>query len=276
MPPTPELIDTHCHLAEPKLANQLSLILKDSHLAGVSNFICNTTNQTQWQSCINISKRFPQVVPCLGIHPWFISTADDNWQIELQNLLSKNLAAIGEIGLDCWKNPEQIDLQIDIFKDQIEIAAAFNLPVSVHCLKAWNQMQKVLRSSKILPKRIHFHAFNAPENIIPELVEAGYYFSIAPDILKNNREKQLRKIKLIPLDKIFIETDSPDMLLANIDKLKRKYNLTYKTSNNDYNSPANLLIFAKELAIKLNIDFFELAKITTNNAKRFWKEFLLT
>ena len=269
-----KLIDAHCHLTEPQLAGQLDLILADSKLAGVEYLVCNATKPSQWQSCLHAATLHKQIIPCIGIHPWFVDCASKNWQSEMIDSLNTSKAAIGEIGLDCWKNPDQIDLQISIFKDQLAIACQLDLPVSVHCLKAWNHMQKVLREVKNLPRRIHFHAFNAPENLIPELLSYDFYFSIAPDILRNYHEKQIEKIKLIPRDRIMIETDSPDMKLANIEMLNQKHHLNFATSNRKYNSPANLKLLALELADKLNMSFENLAETTTTNAKRFWKEFI--
>ena len=139
----------------------------------------------------------------IGIHPWVtISMTEDNF-LKIQQLASKkNCLAIGEIGLDKLKGPD-FEIQKEVFTKQILIAEKMELPVILHCVKAWNEVLTIKTATKPKQQWI-FHGFNKV-GILKSVVEQGLIISIGASILTN--EKLQEVLCLIPNDQLLLETD---------------------------------------------------------------------
>ena len=146
-----------------------------------------------------------------GIHPWNASLIEDNFLRFEQEVVNKNCLAIGEIGLDKIKGPK-IEIQIDVFTKQIEISEKHELPVIIHCVKAWNELFFIYK--KIQPKQTWiFHGFNKV-GILDEVLKTKLMISIGTSIFTN---KQLQEsIKLIPNNRILLETDDVDIHILEV------------------------------------------------------------
>ena len=181
-------IDAHCHLLDEK---ELQL----ARITGVEKFICNATNPNNWKKVLALKN----VIPALGIHPWYVSDLPEDALEKLQNLLRENPQAhIGEIGLDKCK--KDFYKQEEIFEAQLKLAQQFNRPVHIHCVRAW---QEVLAIIKNYPNLTYlFHGFSGDKNVIRFLEKFNAYFSVS----------HATKIPLIPTDKLLIESDAPDGL----------------------------------------------------------------
>jgi TatD DNase family protein len=143
----------------------------------------------------------PKELPfSVGIHPYHANTSLDDLPLRFE--MYQEMVAVGEIGLD-----RTIDIPIDVqhraFTKQIEIAIARNLPVILHCVKAYADMLSILKRYPNHP--FIFHAFDAKGNILESLLKFNCYFSVGMREL--TRPKAAERIKKIPTDRLFLETD---------------------------------------------------------------------
>lgn len=134
-----------------------------------------------------------------GIHPM----NSNSQQFDQQILQKKSCIAIGEIGVDKTLNIP-IGFQIKLFKDQIQIAEKFKLPVILHCVKAWNEIVKI--KNEFSPKQYWiYHGFRKI-NLVDSVIESGTFISIGSAVMKDFKLQEA--VKKIPLDQLFIETDT--------------------------------------------------------------------
>lgn len=156
-----------------------------------------------------------------GIHPWDAESFS-NVQLERLKEISscKNCLAIGEIGLDKLKGPA-FQIQMESFKQQVLVAEEMNLPVIIHCVKAWNELRELKKY--LQPKSIWiFHGFSKT-SILQEVINEGLILSIGKEIL-NNAKLQSAIIEL-PMNKVLFETDNEaigiNQVYEQVSKLKK-------------------------------------------------------
>ncbi len=146
-----------------------------------------------------------------GIHPWNSELIEDNFLIFEQEVLKKNCLAIGEIGLDKLKGPE-ISIQLDVFRKQIEISERLQLPVIIHCVKAWNELYLIYK--EIQPKQTWvFHGFNKV-GILQDVLKTEMMISIGAFIF--NSIQLQGSINSIPNNKLLLETDDENIDIIEI------------------------------------------------------------
>ncbi len=240
MEPLHDLIDAHCHLQEPKLWHDRVAVLSQVKSAGVSTLLCNGTHEADWQHVTELVNLHPYIIPCYGIHPWFVQTCSDTWLQQLETLLQNNPhACIGEIGLDHWihskpytdQNGNSVSwtnesikenerMQEQVFLAQLELARTYNRPVTVHCLKAWPWLDTILKTigSTPLPKRGGIlHAYGGSPEQVPHWASLGFSFSFGAGILDDKRTKLHNALRAVPLESLFLESDAPDIPPRNLE-----------------------------------------------------------
>ena len=146
-----------------------------------------------------------------AIHPWDALSIPTLPEVLLSKANSPQCLAIGETGLDKVQGPS-MEIQESCFLQHIELSESLELPLIIHCVRAWNELIN-------LRKRTHpktpwiIHGFNKP-GVLNELLREGFYLSIGPAVLQN--EKLQSSIPHIPLDRLFLETDDTDHLISEI------------------------------------------------------------
>ena len=152
-----------------------------------------------------------------GIHPWNIVNNNSAKLMTLSSVLQNNkLLAIGEIGLDKMNNYENYTKQIKVFTEQLKIADNVKKPVIIHCVKAFSDIQKILK--ELQPKiPLIFHGFNENIQIAKQLLKYNSYFSFGEYLFRSNY-KAKKVFTQIPSNRIFLETDESDLSIQNIYK----------------------------------------------------------
>ena len=147
-----------------------------------------------------------------GVHPWDAENFSTAKLVHLKEISSNtNCLAIGEIGLDKLKGPA-FQLQIEVFKQQVLVAEEKNLPVIIHCTKAWNELRQI--KHLLQPKSPWiFHGFSKTA-ILQEVLDEGMYISLGAQLLRN--KKLILEIKKVPLDRIVLETDDAAVSIKTI------------------------------------------------------------
>ena len=152
----------------------------------------------------------------LGIHPLFLK--QDTYKKDLHTLKEqaqqKEVIGIGECGIDKRKS-ESLDLQLEAFLHQVEIACSIQKPLIIHCVRAYQEIINILGGTfeHSLPPII-FHGFAKNYQLAKQLIDQGYYLSLGPQILNDKHQEM---VKNIPIDFIFLETDS------NIEEIEKLY-----------------------------------------------------
>jgi len=239
------VIDTHCHLDFHVLFDDIDNVIAKSRLAGVTRFIVPSVGSKNWHNIIKLSNDF--IYPVFGIHPWLESFLPSDID-KLANIVKEHKPiAIGECGLDFYKNRDA-NLQKQVFAAQISLAQEYDLPLIIHSVKAVDQVWQMLKISNI---RGVFHGFNGSLQQVTKILDAGFYIGVGGNITFAKANKIRELIKFVPMERILLETDSPD---------KGVYGADEKT-------PANIPLIARALGKIKNLEFSVVCDQSTMNAE---------
>ena len=178
---------------------------------------------------------------------------------ERQRMINQDeekVIAIGEIGLDYYWNKENKKEQKEVFIKQIEIANKKNLPIVIHCRDAHTDLIEILKEKMDCNKKGVFHCVALNLELIKNALNLGYYISFAGPITYKNSKNADEAIKLVPLDKILIETDSPY--------------LAPEPKRGTRNDSTNLVYIAEKISQVKQIKIEEFVKITYENTKKIF------
>ena len=253
------MIDTHCHLDQPPLIDNLTTIIKRSKDVGIKKLLTISTTVVSFEKILEIIKLDPIIYGTFGIHP---HEAD-------KELLSKNeivnnfknnkkVIGVGETGLDFYYNNSNKINQIKSFENHIEASIDLKIPIIVHSRNAEDETYEVLSKYKKDNLKILMHCFTGSSNFAKKLLNFNTYFSASGIITFKNSLDLQNTFRSIPKDKLLIETDSP--FLAPVPNRGKK------------NEPSFIIFTLKKLAELRNMDQNELAKITTDNFNKLFSK----
>ena len=186
--------DAHCHII-PNTPSDPTVIGR----------ICNATRESEWANFVENATE--ENLVCIGIHPWYLNEIQDGWQNRMADILRADPhIMVGEIGLD--KYHDDMPQQIQIFSEQMEMAAQFRRPVHLHCVGAWDKILHILKKhSKALPPAILAHEFNGDKDLIERLAnEYNMFFSYHAQDSSN--DKLMARIVATPQNRLLIESDA--------------------------------------------------------------------
>ncbi|MFT4900977.1 MAG: TatD DNase family protein [Lentimonas sp.] len=259
------LFDAHNHLAHPALACSWEQVAADLDAVGVGMAVVNGVETADWPKILHLARSSPHILPAIGLHPWSVNAAPSDWQQQFTRAMDAGAKAIGEVGLDRWIQGYDIDRQMDAFCWQVAQARARNLPLSIHCLKAMGLLLETLSRIELPARGFHLHAYNGSAANIPQLVQRGAYFSFNSGQLKPRAKTVRQAIQAVPVDRLLIETDAPDMLPP---PALREFELP--APDHQLNHPANLRRAYQAIAEIRGLDFQTLAAQVERNFKRFF------
>lgn len=261
------LYDAHNHWATDALIQHRATIDKALIEIDLRIAVVNGTHPDDWPDVLELAQDDPRALPAIGLHPWQVNLAPDNWQALFQEAFQKGARTVGEIGLDQWIEDHDLERQQIAFRWQLNYAAQHNLPVSIHCLKAIGPLMETLRSAELPARGIHMHAYNGSVELIKELNEFGAYFSFNAGQLKPNAKAAPAAIAAVPFDRVLIETDAPDMLPIS----KFRYaELPGNTHEKPLNHPKNLLAAYQAIADIRKVSFQELSSQVAENFHNYF------
>jgi len=267
------LYDAHNHLHDARL-NSLNRGAVVAELAkfGVRRMVVNGTEPDDWDAVEALARGLPELIlPSYGVHPWFVENAIGDWQGDLERRLDRAIGpvGIGEVGLDRWIDDPDEEKQDAVFRAQLRIAAERNLPITIHCLRAWGALLEVLREEPLPERGFLIHSVGASPDSIRELAFLGGYFSVSGPFADPEKKKYRRALEAIPQDRLLIETDAPDMLPPADHRLAA---VTDPATGKELCHPFNLLctyVFVREF---LELDDETLVLQIHKNFERFFLE----
>jgi TatD DNase family protein len=256
-----KLFDAHCHLQDEKLLPQIDAAIARAKLAGVQKLYCCGTSEADWGLVRQLAGQYTEIVPAFGLHPWYVKERTSNWESVLLDFLRASPAAgVGEIGLDRAIEDSDADAQAEVFLAQLRIAKVLKRPVSIHCRRAWDTMQDLLKSVGVLPAGFVVHSYSGPAELVKQLAEMGAYFSFSGSITFSGNKKGHKAAQAVPIDRLLIETDAPDLIPAAL------------RAADVPNEPANIVHVLRKVAELRDMPEPELAELTWLNAERLFQK----
>ncbi len=206
------LIDTHSHLFLEEFAEDLEAVIERAQIAGVSHIFMPNIDSTTIESLLGVCSRYDNYCfPMIGLHP---TSVNENYHSELDVVLrelksDKKYVAIGEVGMDFYWDKTYEKEQAAVLSKQLEWALDFDLPVVIHCRDAFDFICEVLRKFSGSSLRGIFHSFTGTAAEAMYLMEHFDFLLGINGIVTFKKSTIPDVLKVIPLEKIVLETDSP-------------------------------------------------------------------
>tara|TARA_B100001540_G_scaffold303331_1_gene311828 strand:+ start:381 stop:1145 length:765 start_codon:yes stop_codon:yes gene_type:complete len=246
------MIDSHCHLDHEPMYSDLKNVILRSKESGVKKILTICTTKDSFKKVTDIVKFDPMIYGTYGIHPHETSNDIVTKGEIIKNIENnKKIIAIGESGLDFYYNHSDRNKQITSFKIHIEASIDLNIPIIVHSRNAENETYDILKNYIRYKPKILMHCFTGSSKFAYKLLTLNSYFSASGIITFKNSNNLRDTFKVIPNDKLLIETDSP--YLAPVPHRGKK------------NEPSYIKHTLEILAHVKNIEKNEIEKITSNN-----------
>ena len=259
MNPRHALIDTHAHLASPKLADDFDAVLARAAEAGVVQIVAVATTRQDSVEVVALATLHPIVFAAVGIHPNDATEAGpDDWTgIEIL-ATAPRVVAIGETGLDRYWNRTPFSIQQEWFERHLDLAAARDLPIIIHSRDCQRDVIEQL-DRRARPVRGVQHSFTGTWEEAEVLLALGLHLSFAGMVTFENRAlDELREVAArVPLDRLLVETDSP-YLSPHPFRGKR-------------NEPSRAAVTAAAIARIRGISYAEITAATTENARSLFR-----
>jgi len=253
-----DLIDTHCHLTFEPLAGDVAGVLERSRAAAVTGWITVGTSLDDSHAAIELAGLYDGMYATAGIHPHDAKSADAAALEELKRLgRSGKVVAVGETGLDFHYNFSKQPDQRRVFIAHLEIARELNLPVVIHSREAFDETMEILDSHGRGLKGVVFHCFSGSVEEAKLVLKRGYYVSFTGVVTFKNAEKIREAARVVPLDRLMVETDCPYMSPEPVRSQKP-------------NEPALMVHTARLLAELKGMELGDFARVTTQSAVTFF------
>lgn len=255
------LADTHAHLADPALRSTAPEVVAAAEALGVGRILTVGTDLATSAECVRLAERFPSVYAAVGIHPSEADQLDASSLAELRRLARlPKVVAIGEIGLDYYRDAVVAETQRRVFAEQLHLAADLGLPVVVHNRKADADVLAAIgavgRPRELRGRAGVLHCFGGTAEMASEAREKGFFVSFAGNLTFKRAEELRAAAAAIPLDWILTETDSP--YLAPV------------PHRGTTNTPGNARRVAETLATVRGLPFDTVANATWENSRRLF------
>ena len=255
------IIDTHAHL-NMSFDKDLAETISRATDAGVTQIITVGTDMESSKKAVELSKRYDGVYAAVGIHPHDV-TAITMADIDSLGTIAMHprVVAIGETGLDFYRNISPQDKQKIVFLWQLDLAKELGLPVIIHCRQAAEEMLELL-SNRLTdyPGAVQYrgviHCFNGDAATAKQYLDMGFYISLGGYIGYPKSTGLHEVIRSIPKDRLLVETDCPFLPPQN-----------YRGNRNE---PAYLTLTVKALAEIMSASYEDIAAATTQNARRLF------
>lgn len=278
-----ELFDSHAHYDDEKFNIDREKVIPEIYNSGITKFLSCGYSLEGSIKALEIAKKYDYIYTTLGISPndlsdrWMedvteidkmlgdeISSSNPIEDLEVQNETLKNkkqggksskIVAVGEIGLDYHYDTNK-EWQKEAFITQIKIANKYNLPIVIHTRDAYVDTIRILRENPVNKKGV-FHCCPFNRELIRDALDLGFYISIAGPVTFKNSKNAEEIVKMIPVDKMLIETDSPY--------------LAPEPVRGTRNDSRNVRYIAKKVAGFKGMPLEEIAEKTYENAKRIFE-----
>lgn len=251
------MIDSHCHLDSKVYRGQVEELLAEARAAGVHTVVNIGVDLPSSEISIALAEQHDMLYATVGVHPHDAKTLDDRALARLKELATqRKVVAIGEIGLDYYRDMSPRPVQREVFRRQLELAVELQMPIVIHTREAFEDTLEIVRDfAPKLPGGV-FHCFPGNTEEAERVIEMGFIISVGGIITYKNAG-MVRVATEIPVEKIIIETDAPY--------------LTPMPHRGTTNRPALVKLVATKLAELRGTSIAEIEKVTDRNSRKLYR-----
>ncbi len=253
------LMDTHAHLDDKRLKKDLPGVMARAKQKGVTKIVTVGTDLRTSEQAIEIAKSYDDVYATVGVHPHDAKNVPTHYINELERLVQtdrEHIIALGEMGLDYYRNLSPKDSQQAVFRSQLGLAKELDLPVIIHDRAAHADTLNIVSDHLTDQLRGVFHCFGGDVTVAEEVLKLGFSISFTGNITFDKADKLRAVVQATPLDKIMLETDCPYMAPVPF-RGKR-------------NEPAYVRLVADMVAELKGIEFEDVVAQTGKNARELF------
>ena len=257
------LVDIGLNLTHRSFQSDLADVVTRATSAGVEQMILTGTTVQESREALSLVSTYPgKMLSTAGVHPHHASEFDSETLSELKTLaVNKEVVAIGECGLDFFRNLSPQDQQQSCFKAQLHLAAELGMPVFLHERDAHESFASILQEVVADLRAVVVHCFTGTSASLHRYLEMGCSIGVTGWVCDERRGGELRElVPEIPLDRLMIETDAPYLLPRDLQPKPKSTR----------NEPCHLPHIGRVIAGLRGIDYETLARATTDNARRFF------
>ncbi len=253
------LFDTHAHLHFPDLAEDLDAVLERAHAAGVVGMVTIGTDRETNPAAVALAERLSHVHATVGIHPHDAADATEADFEALERLAreSSKVVALGEMGLDFFRDLSPRDVQERVLRRQLVLARRLDKPVVIHCRDAHPETLAILAEERVGETGGVMHCFSGEVEIAKRCLDLGLVISLAGPVTYKNARALPDVARFVPLDRLVVETDCPF--------------LPPHPHRGQRNEPAWVAITAARVAELRGMTPEALGEATTENALRLFR-----
>jgi len=256
-------VDSHCHLHDERVFPDMPQLVARARKAGIRKMVSCATMEENFDRTAGLAAAHGEILPCFGIHPWFLDSLSCDWQQHLETVLTAHRSGIGETGLDFMDKRANRDLQIRVFSHHLKLAMDLERPINIHIRKAWDTFIHLLKKLGPLKTPGLVHSYSGSADMVPLLEKYNLYISFSGSVTRPNAKKGIRALGAVSKERLILETDTPDI-----------YPSIPGYSENKRNEPENLPAIAQIAALRANMGFEELVNHAYNNSLTLFKAIL--
>jgi TatD DNase family protein len=247
------IIDTHAHLQDKKLRGSLDSVLDRAQEAGVEKIICVGYDLPSSQEAVLLARKYKQIYAAVGIHPHDARELTPEVLGKIRNLAKDpRVVAIGEIGLDYYRDLSPRDKQKEAFIEQIKLAQEIGKPIIIHDRDANQDVMDIIKKQKAGKNGGIMHCYSGSLPLAIESIKEGFYISFAGPLTYKNAAKAHEVASKLPLNRLLVETDCPY--------------LTPEPLRGKLNEPAHVRFVVQKMAELRKQHPDEIAYLTGRNA----------
>lgn len=248
------LTDTHAHLCDPGFDADRGSVLDRAEAAGVTAVVAVGETAADAERNLALAREDSRIRPAAGLFP---TVLDRDEAAAIEELLRRRrdaFVAVGEVGLDFWKVQDEDErvLQRALFQRFVDLAIELDLPLNVHSRSTGRQAIELLLERGA--RRVQMHAFDGRAATARPAVEAGYYFSVPPSVVRSPQKRKL--VRQLPLECLLVETDSPVL----------------GPEPKERNEPANAVVSVREIASIKGVTEDDVRAVVVENTRRLYGE----
>jgi TatD DNase family protein len=248
------LIDSHAHLDMPEFDKDRNEVIQRARDNGIDYILAVGIDIESCRQAVELAEKFERIYATVGIHPHNAKDIDETSYDLLKTFARHDkVCALGEMGLDFFRNHSPRDIQLKRFRELIALARELKLPIVVHDRDAHQETLSILKEEKAFEVGGVIHCFSGDYEMAVKCLDMGFYISIPGTVTFRKATSLQEIVKRIPLERILVETDAPF--------------LTPVPFRGKRNEPSYVHHVADKIAKIKGLDFFEVAEATSKNTK---------
>lgn len=250
-------IDAHAHLDFPDFDNDRDQVIRRAQEDGIETIINVSSSLKGCRAALDLAKRYDIVYASVGIHPHDAKEINQDTFNKIEGLVaSQKVVAIGEVGLDLYRNLSPADIQKEVFLRFMKLSLSSCLPLIIHSRQAESDTLEILKKNTKGNLKGVVHCFSGSLDFLKDCLALGLYISFTCNITYKKSDNLRELVKSVPVDRLLLETDCPY--------------LAPEGMRGERNEPVNVKVLARKIAELRNCSIEEIAAKTTENAKRLF------